>query len=365
MKVFLKLFTLTIVVTLLLIFTAHFIEIGNLFTMPKKVNSQIFLSKHVIDTNVVLVNAGNINRGEMAQLVSNVNKAAPKVMAINLYYNKSKKTPYDSLLISSFKKAKNLILVKRVEDYGIIPNGNYGISDFLVKNENHINSFIIDSNSFEFKAISLYDNSKLHNLKEKQGKEELINFSGNINGIYNGAYVTLDYGHVLSESFDQEIFKDKIVLIGYLGEYIKPQTHDLVDTYYTPLGGESLFPDMYRTVVQANIISTVLSGLYINKLSNVWAYFMIIFFILINSVGGYYILKKSHLGYIFYSIIVFIVEVFLSMIFAIYLFNGFLIMLNIEKLPAALLISFIVFYIIYNILSKKEKFYTNNCEAFK
>ncbi len=64
---------------------------------------------------------------------------------------------------------------------------------------------------------------------------------------------------------DLEItFRDKIVLIGYVGDRIDIDTGE--DKFFTPLNSKYIGKanrDMYGIVVHANIISTILNGHYI------------------------------------------------------------------------------------------------------
>jgi CHASE2 domain-containing sensor protein len=72
-----------------------------------------------------------------------------------------------------------------------------------------------------------------------------------------------------------DVFKDKIVLVGYLGndEWNMP----MKDKFYTPLNeqyaGRSL-PDMYGLVIHANIIAMMLNGDYSFEMPG-WITFMI------------------------------------------------------------------------------------------
>lgn len=160
--------------------------------------------------------------------------------------------------------------------------------------------------SFPMKICEIYDSSKIVPFVEREELEEYINYVGNINLPFKEflfpsyykqdriAYLDKPYyntiehscainafwksegvpeGHPLYhqgyEPIDLDIFRNKIVLIGYVGERVDIETGE--DKFYTPLNENYIGKanrDMYGIVVHANIISTILNGNVINVMPN-------------------------------------------------------------------------------------------------
>ena len=152
--------------------------------------------------------------------------------------------------------------------------------------------------SFPVKICQLYDSTSLEKLNKRNKLEEYINYVGNIttdfpraflpdfykfdkidnwekqhfkvvehncaiNAFYNALGMPSPYPNW--QPADLEItFRDKIVLIGYVGDRIDIDTGE--DKFFTPLNAKYIGKanrDMYGIVVHANIISTILNGHYI------------------------------------------------------------------------------------------------------
>ncbi len=99
---------------------------------------------------------------------------------------------------------------------------------------------------------------------------------------------------MLNEQFDASVIKDKIVLFGYIGEYVgDDESH--IDKFYTPLNERMAgraYSDMYGITVHANVISMILNRQYINRLPE-WADFLMYAFVtFLNVLLFLYIVEK-------------------------------------------------------------------------
>lgn len=96
----------------------------------------------------------------------------------------------------------------------------------LIKPISKINDKYIPSLSS--KVVQIYDNKKYERYKNRENELEVINFKRNID-----KYHTYNYDKILNGDFNPEHFKNKIVLIGYLG----PQLGEISteDIFYTPM----------------------------------------------------------------------------------------------------------------------------------
>ena len=169
--------------------------------------------------------------------------------------------------------------------------------------------------SFPAKICQLYDSASVKSLLEREVLEESIDFVGNIhsqvplgmidlklpefykfdkiskwdkphfkviehNCAINAFYSALGMGVPYPNwaPIDLDVFKDKIVLIGYVGDRIDIDTGE--DKFFTPLNEKYIGKanrDMYGIVVHANIISTILGRRYTTTMSDWQMHFLGIF----------------------------------------------------------------------------------------
>lgn len=160
--------------------------------------------------------------------------------------------------------------------------------------------------SFPATICQLYDSSSIGPLLKRGNLEEQIDFAGNIaipvpggmldfllpefyrfdkiqkwdkphfkvvehNNAINAFYMALgmDVPYPNWGGIDLDVFKNKIVLIGYVGDRIDIDTGE--DKFFTPLNEKYVGKanrDMYGIVVHANIISTILGGRYTTTMSD-------------------------------------------------------------------------------------------------
>ncbi|NJL13942.1 MAG: CHASE2 domain-containing protein [Microscillaceae bacterium] len=121
----------------------------------------------------------------------------------------------------------------------------------------------------------------------RKNPSEYINYRGNI-GTESGqtsVFRALDYTQVFEQQFEaEEVFKDRIVILGYLGRSLGQRSFD--DKFYTPLNENYInkrTPEMFGVVIHANIVSMILNREYIEEL-NGWIDFSISVFITLLSV---------------------------------------------------------------------------------
>ena len=87
----------------------------------------------------------------------------------------------------------------------------------------------------------------------------------------------------LTENFVPEMIKDKIVIFGFLGEYLGDPSWD--DKFYTPLNKKlagKANPDMFGAVVHANIVSMILNEDYVEQMAEWQEVVMAIILCLLN-----------------------------------------------------------------------------------
>lgn len=254
-----------------------------------------------IDTNIVLVNNGHLDRKTTAELINILNEQNPKIIAIDAFYRSPKGEEQDLPLIDAFSNVKNLILVNELYDSNedgtfdslktsnpmfntYAKNGYANMyihpDDFktvrLVKPISKVNGKYIPSLSS--KIMQIYDNTKYEKYKDRNNELEPINFKRNIN-----KYNTYNYDEILTGNFDPKHIKNKIVIIGYLGPKLNEFSTE--DIFYTPMNSSYVGktkPDMYGVVIHANIVSMIIEEDYIYRTSDTFAIILMILVIYIN-----------------------------------------------------------------------------------
>ncbi|MBK9248883.1 MAG: CHASE2 domain-containing protein [Ignavibacteria bacterium] len=237
------------------------------------------------DTNIVLVNIGNLSRADIAREIERINLQNPKVIGLDAFFLNEKLPDLDDPLVLAISNARNkLVLVSKLRY-----NDSTKIFDSLVRSHPKFSAvtgfanFITDiekghktvrtispqerinstlEKSFAVKISEKYNSTAAENFLARGNTLEDINFRGNYQHFY-----TFDAPVVLDSSADISIMRGKIILLGYMGESLEKPS--LEDVFFTPLNprpsGRSL-PDMYGIVVHANVISMILAGDCINSL---------------------------------------------------------------------------------------------------
>lgn len=313
-------------------------SVSSIFNLPHQTQSMAFsLDKTEVDTNIVLVNIAHLDRGMIAQTVNLIAEAKPSVIAFNICFDATKRTPYDSLLFSAFKKERNVVLIHNGENCKCSNHVHYGKEEYFIPQDGVVRSFSTDSSTLSSVIVRLHNQQLYDKLKNRRKEEELINYIGNYTH-----FLTLHAELITAQVVGTEIFKNKIVLLGYLGNEIPDAANDQEDTYSTPLA-DAHSSKMYGTEISANIIHTIIQGKYITivpVLSCFGIYFLILVF---NSVLGYLAIRISQK---FFALVLTILVLGESS-FAAFLMITLLsqnIILDIEDLPFIILGGFLIQY---------------------
>jgi CHASE2 domain-containing sensor protein len=258
-----------------------------------------------VDPNVVVVNFGDLSRGEIAAQIEILSKYNPRVIGIDaLFYNQKSDTLGDLMLSQSIQNAGNVILVSKLVSFN--PNtlqfdsvqlshpmfSNYADNAFanlLTDNDASTQDMFKITRSFVpqkyikgdkdkmevafgVKLAERYAPEKAERFLKRKLEAEIINYRGNILNPFQqldfgGKFIALDWDQVLMEDFDSSVIEGNIILMGYLGSNFLDTSWD--DKFYTPLNKKyagKANPDMYGVVIHANIVSMIINEDYIGKL---------------------------------------------------------------------------------------------------
>ncbi|MFM2339352.1 MAG: hypothetical protein RL115_2545 [Bacteroidota bacterium] len=252
-----------------------------------------------IDKRITIVNIGNADREGIAMLIDKVASYKPKVMALDALFYEERDPAKDSLLKAVFQKHSNLIAAEQLQPIGkkedtikvlgkyINTASQYAYVNFFTDSMATLRYFQpamkdYKNNTYLSFAVAVakaYKPSSTKAIEKKINKDIAINYTRT-----TLQYQPIQFETVMMDGADATIFKDKIVLLGYLNypDPSAPETYnpnDILDKKFTPMNprvaGKTI-PDMNGIVVHANIISMILDKNYIKKVPG-WVNLLIAF----------------------------------------------------------------------------------------
>jgi CHASE2 domain-containing sensor protein len=260
-----------------------------------------------MDTNVVVINIGYNNRIQVAEQIRAINAFEPKVIGVDALFRKERTDELDTPLVNALREAKNVVMIARLRGrddddefvfeelettHGkfIGPNVSFGHNNFPKADEESesldgtVRSIapqlkLRDSLTIAAFAVKVVERAypkAAERFIERGNDLETINYRGNANKFY-----LLDIDQMTPENL--EIVRGKIVLLGFAGKTLGDSLN-LEDKLYSPVSrniGKSQ-PDMFGVIVHANIISMLLSGEYIDEMSDTTALILAILLCYIN-----------------------------------------------------------------------------------
>jgi CHASE2 domain-containing sensor protein len=219
---------------------------------------------------VVLINAENKNRKELAFLLQAIQQTEPKVVALDILFA-DRKGDDDTLLHKLFQQYNNYVLPS-YPDFEEPEQSIYNHPYFTTEKNNYVNfegddketstiryyyPFNKEQQAFTTSILQKFNKSLYDQLLDKKGKRVEIHYFGNL---ANFTYFNFD--EVMQADFDAAALKGKIVLVGYLGLPANNLTNKIdEDMIFTPLNAKlsgRSYPDMYGCVAHANILRMIL-----------------------------------------------------------------------------------------------------------
>ncbi len=293
-----------------------------------------------VDENIVIVNIGYLSRREIAEQVQIISKYKPKVIGIDGFFDcrglrrdtfecpALRDTMGNLMLSNAIREAGNVVLVSKVlqKDTLLAENTydslrrsdsiflDYAYSDgyaslvteaafqddvktcrtfnpkIKVKDEMHY--------AFSVEMAMVYDSAKTQKFLDRTNYSEIINYRGNVFDIFGSTnypqmFYTIDVEDVMTENFAGEMFKDKIVILGFLGGKLGDPSWS--DKFYTPLNKKlagKANPDMFGVVVHANIVSMILNEDFVNQMAE-WQEIMLAIIICLLNVALFSLINTN------------------------------------------------------------------------
>jgi CHASE2 domain-containing sensor protein len=244
--------------------------------------SQKFEENSNINKDIILVNIENHSREVIAYLLESVINSDPKVVGLDVIFKTHKTHDQTDSLLRKLLQNKKIITSSELRNGELVVNDSFfktnsepGFVNFNFEEENNvIRDFIGIENingkktySFASKVVKSYLSSKewdALNYDTKLNHLQFINYYGSLDKF---PILTLN-DFILGEKKD--FLKDKIVLLGYLGDSKMDNSTDITDKFWTPLNnvvaGKS-DRDMYGMVIHANIVNMLVNNKLVSRVS--------------------------------------------------------------------------------------------------
>ncbi len=269
------------------------------------------------DTNIILINTGNLSPYNISRNIEAVLKQNPAVIGylnnidldmISLDASKLRETiASDDRIVLSHPLAQDKDKQKQIIEKNIDIYKKSGFGNLLFgKNKEYftIRTFgpfyelgDVIYQSFAYQVARSYNPKSASELIARNNDFERINFTGPQESFFNiepvnfeaDTYAVADY----NISFD-----NKIVLMGEMRQLANNKhSSRFDDIYFTPVTKSSVWdfnvPVMHNIVIQANIISTIINGKYINKQPLFTEYILMALVAFFNCLFYIYLIEKT------------------------------------------------------------------------
>jgi CHASE2 domain-containing sensor protein len=349
------------------------------------------------DTTITIVNIGQASRMQIAQMLMAVSQHKPRVIGIDSFFNceggltDTENCPQlldtlgNLMLSSAIQEAGNVVMVaKMLQSDSLYKVGAIDVYDSMEYSDAIFSGYATNAFAnlptqasyqedvksvknvfpqwnmggkrqlaFSVMLAMKYDSMKAERFLARGNEEEVIKFRGNISipneklgrsdkienvSMYNGLCTVIDHDDVLTDNFVGEaVFKDKIVIFGFLGNYLGHAAWE--DKFFTPLNAKvagRANPDMYGPVVHANVVSMILHEDYIDEIPE-WAQLLTAVVIcFLNVLLFYWVDTKFPALFDGLSVVLQILQIILVSLVIIYAFQHFSLKLELSLAMAAL-----------------------------
>jgi hypothetical protein len=203
----------------------------------------------------------------------------------------------------------------------------------------------IDVNGEQHLAFSVMiamqaDSVKTMRFLNRKKEEEVINFKGNIvidnvkikahrdnmtqESEFNALCYAIDWMPFAQGDFGASFFKDKIVIMGYLGDHFGDPAWE--DKFFTPLNSKvagRANPDMFGPVIHANVVAMILDEAYIDEIGLAAQVILAVIICFLNVLLFWWLDKHFPLLYDALSVIIQLIQILLVSLVTIYIFAYF------------------------------------------
>ncbi len=305
-----------------------------------------------VDDRIVLVNISRFSRREIAQQILVINQYKPKVIAIDALLSCEgglrdsvncpalKDVMGNMMLSNAIQEAGNVVVASKLLQTDALSQNDTNSADSLevidsifsdyategfvnlptdatwqedvklcrsIFPSKHVNG--VEQLYFGVQIAMQYDSVKAKKFLARNKEEELLNFRGNIevrqlrvSSLKNDETATtnfktmfyvVDAEELLRGEVLGDMFKDHIVIMGYLGDYLGDAAWE--DKFFTPLNKKvagRANPDMFGPVVHANAVAMILNEDYVDEIPE-WAQYAIAFVVCLLTVALFVLIDRK------------------------------------------------------------------------
>ena len=192
---------------------------------------------------------------------------------------------------------------------------------------------------FGIEIANQYNPDAVKRLLERGNDEERISYKGN-----SDKFEIINANDVFQGNYPEDYFRNKIVLMGVVDTSRK--SDDFSKLYYTPLNETTsgrTFPDMYKIIITANVISMVITDDYFNEFST-WYVLLIAFIVCyLNMVFFGYIGYRATRWFEIVSALTFFIESFAVVFLTVNLFYEYKVDVNLTIIVIVAALSTVVY----------------------
>ena len=227
-----------------------------------------------------------------AEVINNINEYNPAVIGVDVLFTGTSYEASDQMLVDAVKNKNNVVLATEV---GYVDEVVDGVHEKVVKidkpydalyeaaGDNNlgfvnttadkdgilrratINATLNDVSYSSF-GEQIYKKYAEYNDYDYSGYKTNKKYLINYNGKPEEGYDVISFSRVLNkEGLDEEMFKDKIVLIGFYATG-NAYNKDNPDEYYTTISHDT---NMFGVEIHANIINNIYNDMFINEANKV------------------------------------------------------------------------------------------------
>ncbi|MBP6687536.1 MAG: CHASE2 domain-containing protein [Lacibacter sp.] len=245
------------------------------FTLSDLYYNKVQDKNKIYQKNIALVNIENKNRKELAFLLQQIQACQPKVVALDIIFAQ-RNNEDDTLLKQVFTKHSNYVFgyaanfeqeQSSIYTDRFFTNEQGGYTNVAGEHAEfstirYYYPFYHKQEAFTSSILKKFNPDVYSRLTNRRNNQTEIHYYGNL-----ANFNYFDFDEVMQPGFNPAQLKNKIVLLGFLG---LPSQRGVArldeDKLFTPLNarlsGRS-YPDMYGSVIHANILRMALENDYI------------------------------------------------------------------------------------------------------
>ncbi|MCS6789817.1 MAG: CHASE2 domain-containing protein [Bacteroidia bacterium] len=255
-----------------------------------------FRSTQSIDTQIVIIDLGQLRREELARLLLRLKEVSPKIIGIDAIFPYPHTPHQDSLWRAALCQTSATIPVVLASTLDLkhplleAPRQSVSLPAFTDCTEEAYANMVLYEDyapktvweffpytvsqgdthySLALRLALALQSSLRSRLSEWSGIQPLL-YRGNLNAFYFASGY-----EILYDSLPINWMRDKIILIGLAD----PLRQTLEDIFFTPLNPKLFprdFPDMYGVVIHANILSMLLHNEPFLRVGEGWIFLMMV-----------------------------------------------------------------------------------------